>query len=66
MSLLPWRKLQAGLSGNGDSYALQTASKHIASGTGGGRAEGSFDSLTVNNLVVRKTNKIPVGTDKYI
>ncbi len=23
------------------------------------------DSLTVNNLVVKKTNKIPVGTDKY-
>ena len=25
----------------------------------------TFDSLTLNNLVVRRTNKIPFGTDKY-
>ncbi len=63
MSLISWRKLQAGLSGQGDAAARQTVVQHTA--INANETGTSFDTLIVNNLVVHKTFKQPVGTDKY-
>ena len=63
MSLIAWRKLQAGLSGKGDLKDILGAVQHIQ--VNATAPDLDFANLTTNNLVVKRTNKLPVGTDKY-
>ncbi|KKN78433.1 hypothetical protein LCGC14_0349650 [marine sediment metagenome] len=64
MSLIAWRKLQAGFSGKGTQKDLLGAVQHIQNNTTVGITL-DFDNLIVNNLTVRSSLKIPTGTDKY-
>ena len=64
MSLIAWRKLIAGLSKDAGSKDVYTTLSHMQ-GNIGVSGTPFFDSLTLNNLVVRTTNRIPFGSDKY-
>jgi len=61
------RKFQGALGDDVDNAEMASLLQHIQTSTAGVvlTQTGLQDSLTVNHLVVRATNKIPVGTDKY-
>ena len=68
MSYIIKRKFQGLLGDEVDNSQLSTFVQHIQTSTDGLVLSGTslMDNLTVNHLVVVKTNKIPKGTDKYI
>ena len=51
----------------GDKNRSQMAAfvEHITNNPPGPLTDLELDTLTVNHLIVRKTNRIPFGTDKY-
>ena len=61
------RKLRGLLGDEVDNSQLSTFIQHTQTSTGGLVLSGTslMDSLTVNHLIVVKTLKKPVGTDKY-
>ena len=61
------RKFQGLLGDDVDNSQLSSFIQHTQTSTEGLVLSGTslMDTLTVNHLVVRKTMKIPVGTDKY-
>ena len=63
MTYIIKRKLRATLGDDVDSSDMASLVQHIQTSTTGQILD--QDTLTVNHLVVRKTMKIPVGTDKY-
>jgi hypothetical protein len=66
MPLIPWRKLQAGIHGEGTTQEIATALDHVQNGgTGATTSNGDFDTLIVKRLTVTTRCKIPCGTDMY-
>ena len=63
MTYIVKRKFRGALGDDVDNAEMASLLQHIQSSTAGYIL--NQDSLTLNNLVVRKTNKIPYGTDKY-
>ncbi len=61
------RKFQGLLGDDVDNSQLGSFVQHVQTSTEGLVLTGTslMDTLTVNHLVVKKTMKIPVGTDKY-
>ena len=68
MTYIIKRKFQGLLGDDVDNSQLSTFIQHVQTSTDGLVLSGTslMDNLTVNHLVVVKTNKIPKGTDKYI
>ena len=60
---MPWRKLQAGLSGKGEAKDLMAAVQHIQDNTIS--LPSVADDGTFNNLTAIRTFRSPFGTDKY-
>ena len=56
----------AGLGAEADPKDMYAAIEHIGAVATESGTLSFADDLTVNNLVVRKTAKMPVGTDKYL
>ncbi len=67
MSYIIKRKFRAPLGKDVDTKQVSSLVQHIQTSTEGivTTLPGLMDSLTVNHLVVKKTLKIPAGTDKY-
>ena len=67
MTYIIKRKFQGLLGDDVDNSQMGSFIQHIQTSTEGLVLSGTslMDSLTVNHLVVIKTNKIPFGTDKY-
>ena len=67
MSYVIKRKFQGLLGDEADSTQLNSFIQHIQTSSEGivTTLPGLMDTLTVNHLIVKKTMKIPVGTDKY-
>ncbi len=67
MTYIIKRKFRGALGGDVDGADMSALLQHIQTSGGGNPAGVSLDldTLTVNNLIVKLTNKIPVGTDKY-
>ena len=67
MSYVIKRKFQGLLGDDVDNSQMGTFVQHIQTSTEGIVLSGTslMDTLTVNHLVVKKTLKIPAGTDKY-
>lgn len=63
MTYIIKRKFRGALGDDVDNAGMTTLIQHIQGTTAGQVLD--QDSLTVNHLIVRKTMKIPVGTDKY-
>ena len=63
MTYIIKRKFQGALGDDVDSSEMAALVQHIQTSTSGLVLD--YDSLTVNHLVVKKTMRIPVGTDKY-
>lgn len=63
MTYIIKRKFQGALGDNVDNAEMASLIQHIQTSTTG--LVLNYDELTVNHLVVRKTFKQPVGTDKY-
>ncbi len=63
MTYIVKRKFRGALGDDVDNAEMASLLQHIQSTAP--TLPLSFDDLTVNNLVVKKTNKIPVGTNKY-
>ena len=63
MTYIVKRKFQGALGDDVDNAEMASLVQHIQESTGG--LVLNYDELTVNHLIVRKTMKIPVGTDKY-
>ncbi len=63
MTYIVKRKFQGALGDDVDGSEMAALMQHIQTSTGG--LVLNYDELTVNHLIVRKTNKIPIGTDKY-
>ena len=63
MTYIVKRKLQGALGDNADNEDMASLIQHIQSNPPG--LTSSQDTLILNHLVVRKTMKIPIGTDKY-
>ena len=57
------RKLRGALGDDADNQDMASLIQHIQ--TNPVASVQSQDTLIVNHLIVRKTLKIPVGTDKY-
>ncbi len=64
MTYIIKRKFQGALGDDVDSSGMSSLVQHIQENTGTGLPT-SLDNLTVNNLVVLKTLKIPARTDGY-
>lgn len=67
MTYIIKRKFRGLLGDDVDNSQLSSFVQHVQTSTEGITFGGTsqMDTLTVNHLVVRKTMKIPVGTDKY-
>ena len=61
------RKFQGLLGDDVDNSQMASFVQHVQTSTEGLVLSGTslMDSLTVNHLVVKRTLKIPAGTDKY-
>lgn len=61
------RKFRGLLGDDVDNSQMASFIQHVQTSTAGVTiaVPSLLDSLTVNHLVVQKTMKIPVGTDKY-
>lgn len=63
MTYIIKRKFQGALGDDTDNQDMANLVQHIQSNPVSQVL--SYDTLIVNHLVVKKTVKIPVGTDKY-
>ena len=63
MTYIIKRKFQGALGDDVDSSDMASLVQHIQTSTTG--LVLNSDELTVNHLIVLKTSKQPVGTDKY-
>ena len=63
MNLIAWRKLQAGIRGQGEKSVEDTLAHLWDNPTSFDVT--SLDKLTVNDLTVKKFLKAPLGTDRY-
>jgi len=67
MTYIIKRKFQSLLGNDVDNSDMTTFVQHVQDSSAGivQTLPSLMDNLTVNHLVVKKTLKIPVGTDKY-
>ncbi len=63
MTYIIKRKFQGALGDNVDSAGMSSLIQHIQTSTGGLVLD--YDTLTVNHIIVERTTRISVGTDKY-
>ncbi len=67
MTYIIKRKFRGLFGDDVDNSQLASLTQHIQTSTDGlVLSQSLFDTLTVNHLIVIRTNKIPVGTDKYL